>query len=111
VCDKPVVYELLDLPFRGPLRTTAVPMPAVTLAAEAVEGTAKPVVVVDGACAEQPVFLAATTNGNRLCWLDGTTWKAHPVPEGRLHAASAIGGRIHVLVDGAVWSLPDPAAA
>jgi hypothetical protein len=109
--DQPVVYELLDLPFRGPLRTTPVPMPAVALAPEAVDGAARPVVMVDGACAEHPVFLAATTKGNRLCWLEAGTWKAHPVPDGQLHAASAAGGRIHVLLDGSVWSISDPAAA
>jgi hypothetical protein len=111
VDDSPVVYELLDLPFRGPLRTTSVPMPAISLAAEAVEGAAKPVVMVDGAHGAQPVFLAATTKGNRLCWLDSGTWKAHPVPDGQLRAASASGGQIHVLLDGAVWSLLDPIAA
>jgi hypothetical protein len=109
--DEPVIFELLDLPFRGPLRTTAVPMPAITLAPEAVEGPARPVVVVDGAYADRPVFVAATTKGNRVCWLDGSTWKAHPVPDGHLHAASTVGGRIHVLLDGAVWSMADPAAA
>jgi hypothetical protein len=105
----PVVYERLDLPFRGPfLRSVSVPMPALVLADEVVDGPGRPLVLVDNIRGDSPVFLAATQAGNRLCWQDGTTWKAHPAPDGRLHAASVAGGRVHVLIDGAVWSLEDP---
>jgi hypothetical protein len=43
-----------------------------------------------------------------LCWHDGSGWKAHPAPEGRIRSACASGGAVHALIDGAVWSLPDP---
>ena len=56
------------------------------------------------------MLVAATPRGNRLCWHDGAEWKAHPAPDGRLHAACASGGSVHVLVDAAVWSLEDPTA-
>jgi len=52
--------------------------------------------------------VAALSRGNRLCWHDGTEWKAHPVPDGRVRAACSSGGAVHVLIDGAVWSMSDP---
>ena len=47
----------------------------------------RPVVLVDEHERDQPVFVAALPRGNRLCWHDGTEWKAHPVPEGRVRSA------------------------
>lgn len=107
---KPVAYEVLSLPFRGLVRTTTLVLPVLTLSADSVEGPDRPVVLVDDVEGDHPVFLAATAAGNRLCWSTGggTAWQACPAPEGRLHAACLAGGRIHTLVDGAVWSLPDP---
>jgi len=107
---KPVVYEVLDLPFRGLVRTTTLTLPVLTLSPGAADGAGRPMVLVDDVDGDQPVFLAATVDGNRLCWYDGTTWKAHPAPDGRLHAACLGGGRIHALIDGSIWSLPDPTA-
>jgi hypothetical protein len=66
------------------------------------------VVLVEEVRGDLPAFVAATPRGNRLCWHDGTEWKAHPAPEGRLHAACASGGAVHVLVDAVLWSLEDP---
>jgi hypothetical protein len=54
------------------------------------------------------VFLVATAAGNRLCWNDAGAWKAHPAPDGLLGAATSAGGRIHALIGGSAWSLPDP---
>jgi hypothetical protein len=105
---KPVVYEVLALPFRGLVRTTTPVLPMLTLSPESIDGPARPVVLVDLVGSNHPVFLVATADGNRLCWNDGTTWKAHPAPDGRLQAACVAGGRIHALVDASVWSLPDP---
>jgi hypothetical protein len=108
---KPVVYEVLSLPFRGLVRTATPVLPVLTLAPDSIEGPDRPVVLVDHAESDHPVFLAATVDGNRLCWTtgaDGTAWQAFPAPAGRLHAACLAGGRIHALIDGAVWSLPDP---
>jgi hypothetical protein len=107
---KPVAYEVLSLPFRGLVRTTKLSLPVLTLSADASDGPARPVVLVECVEGDHPVFLAATADGNRLCWstAGGTAWQACPAPEGRLHAACMAGGRIHALVDGSVWSLPDP---
>jgi hypothetical protein len=107
---KPVAYEVLDLPFRGLVRTRSLVLPVLTLAADSVDGPDRPVVLVDHVEGDHPVFLGATTDGNRLCWstAGGTAWQACPAPEGRLHAACVAGGRIHALVDGSVWSVPDP---
>src|SRR5215212_5752707 len=105
---RPVVYEVLSLPFRGLLRTANVALPPLDLAPEALHVGDRPVVLVDEHERDQPVFVAALPRGNRLCWHDGTEWKAHPVPDGRLRSACTSGGAVHVLVDGAVWSLPDP---
>jgi hypothetical protein len=66
------------------------------------------VVLVEGTSGDQPVFVAATTRGNRLCWHDGKEWKAIPAPDGRVHAACASRSSVHALVDAAVWSVDDP---
>jgi hypothetical protein len=105
---KPVAYEILALKFRGLVRSTTLTLPVLTLSASAIEGPDRPVVLVDATDAEHPAFLVATEAGNRLCWNEGGTWKAHPAPDGQLHAAGLAGGRIHALVDDSVWSLPDP---
>jgi hypothetical protein len=105
---RPVVYQVLPLPFRGLLRSAAVDVPRLELAPESLDAGGRPVLLVDDAQRDGPVFVAALARGNRLCWHDGTEWKAHPVPDGRLQAACAAGGAVHLLVDGAVWSLPDP---
>ncbi|WP_151083706.1 hypothetical protein [Nocardioides cynanchi] len=105
---KPVVYEILSLPFRGLVRSTTLTLPVLTLSDAVVDGPDRPVVLVDSTDGDHPVFLVATVDGNRLCWNAEGTWKAHPVPDGRLRAAGLAGGRIHVLVDSVVWSLPDP---
>jgi hypothetical protein len=107
---KPVVYEILALPFRGLVRTTTLTLPVLTLSQSAVDGPDRPVVLVDATQGDQPVFLVATADGNRLCWNDDGTWKAHPAPDGRLRAAAHAGGRIHALIDASAWSLPDPTA-
>jgi hypothetical protein len=103
---RPVVHQVLPLPFRGLLRTAPVELPSLALAEESLAD--RPVVLVDDVQRDRPVFVAALARGNRLCWHDGHEWKAHPVPDGRVRAAGAGGGSVHVLVDDAVWSLPDP---
>jgi hypothetical protein len=105
---RPVLYQVLPLPVRGLLRTANVPVPPLELAADALAVGVRPVVLVDEHERDQPVFVAVLPRGNRLCWHDGTEWKAHPVPDGRVRSACTSGGAVHVLVDGAVWSLPDP---
>lgn len=105
---KPVVYEVLALPFRGLVRTSTLTLPVLTLSDSAVEGPDRPVVLVDATEGDQPVFLVATADGNRLCWNDDGTWKAHPAPDGRLRTAACAGGRIHALIDESAWSLADP---
>jgi hypothetical protein len=105
---RPVVYEVLSLPFRGLLRTANVTLPSLDLAPDALAVGDRPVVLVDEHERDQPVFVAALPRGNRLCWHDGSGWKAHPMPDGRVRSACTSGGAVHVLVDGAVWSLPDP---
>jgi len=111
VDDLPVVYELLPLPFRGPLRTSTVAIPRLTLDEAAVTGGSRAVVLVDEAPGNQPIFVVASERGNRLCWSEPGEWKAFPVPEGRVQAASWAGGRVHVLVDNGLWSLPAPGSA
>jgi hypothetical protein len=101
-----VVYQVLPLPFRGLLRSATVEVPGLDLAPEALDG--RPVVLVDETQRDSPTFVVALERGNRLCWHDGTEWKAHPAPDGRVRSACASGGAVHVLVDGSVWSLPDP---
>jgi hypothetical protein len=103
-----VIHEVLPLPFRALLRSAEVDVPPLPLAEDALGVGDRPVVLVDRHDREQPVFVAALARGNRLCWHDGAEWKAHPAPEGRIRAACASGGAVHVLVDGAVWSLPHP---
>jgi hypothetical protein len=105
---RPLIYEVLPLPFRGLLRSATVDVPALELAEDALSIGDRPVVLVDEHERDLPVFVAALSRGNRLCWHDGTEWKAHPAPEGRVRSACASGGAVHVLVDGAVWSIPDP---
>jgi hypothetical protein len=107
---KPVIYEVLSLPFRGLVRSAAVTVPVLTLSPESLVAPARAVVLVEYVEGDHPVFLAATANGNRLCWstAGGTSWQAVAAPDGRVHAACLAGGRIHALVDGSVWSLPDP---
>jgi hypothetical protein len=105
-----VVYELLPLPFRGPLRTAPVPMPALELVALP-EGHGRPLIVVDDVVGDVPVVVAAMSRGNRLCWHDGTEWKALPAPDGPLRGACVSGGAVHVLVGCAVWSIEDPTSA
>jgi hypothetical protein len=103
-----VVYQVLPLPFRGLVRSSNVEVPGLGLAPAAMANGGRPVLLVDEVQHDTPVFVAALPRGNRLCWFDGTEWKAHPVPDGRLRGACAAGGGVHVLVDDAVWSLPDP---
>jgi hypothetical protein len=105
---RPVLYEVLPLPFRGLLRSATVDVPALELAEDSLGTGDRPVVLVDDHERDLPVFVAALARGNRLCWHDGTEWKAHPAPDGRIRGACASGGAVHVLVDGAVWSLADP---
>jgi hypothetical protein len=101
---KLVVYAVLPLPFRGLVRSSTVSLPPVEVGTDA----RVPVVLVDDVTSPQPWFVAATARGNRLCWHDGTEWKAHPVPQGALRGATFGEGAVHVWLDGAVWSLPDP---
>lgn len=103
-----VVYRVLPLPFRGLQRTAAVSVPALELDEGAVGPGCRPVVLVDESQRDEPSFVAATPRGNRICWYDGTEWKAHPVPDGRVRSACAGGGAVHVLVEGVVWSMPVP---
>jgi hypothetical protein len=103
---RPVVHQLLPLPFRGPLRSAPVDLPPLVLAEESLG--ARCVVLVDEVQRDTPVFVAALPRGNRLCWHDGSEWKAHPAPDGKVRSACASGGALHLLVDDAVWSIPDP---
>jgi hypothetical protein len=103
-----LICQVLPLPFRGLLRTANVDLPALELAEDSLAVGDRPIVLVDEHEHDEPVFLAALARGNRLCWHDGTEWKAHPAPDGRIRSACTSGGAVHVLVDGAVWSLPDP---
>lgn len=103
---RPVVYQVLPLPFRGLLRSAAVDVPRLDLSPASLGD--RPVVLVDETQRDSPAFVAVLPRGNRLCWHDGTEWKAHPVPDGRVRSACVSGGAVHVLVDGSVWSLPDP---
>ncbi|HEX4685501.1 MAG TPA: hypothetical protein VH228_01875 [Nocardioides sp.] len=105
---RPVIYQVLPLPFRGLLRTATVEMPPLQLSEDVLAVGERPVVLVDEHERDQPVFVAALSRGNRLCWHDGTEWKAHPAPDGRVRAACSSGGAVHVLIDGAVWSMSDP---
>ncbi|HET7070222.1 MAG TPA: hypothetical protein VFI40_05315, partial [Nocardioides sp.] len=98
-----VVHELLPLPFRGPLRTTAVPMPHLELV-NVPEAGGRPLVLVDDVAGDRPVCVAAMARGNRLCWHDGTEWKALPAPDGPVRAACSTGGAVHVLIGQSVWS-------
>jgi len=109
---RPVAWEVLQLPFRGLVRSAAVPMPRLELDPEALEpGEGRPIVLVEATPGDEPVFVAATTRGNRLCWYDGSEWKAIPVPDGRLRAACSSGGAVHVQVGASVWSVGDPTGA
>lgn len=105
---RPVIYQVLPLPFRGLLRSAVVDLPTLSLAEDALWPADRPVVLVDGHERDLPVFVAALPRGNRLCWHDGTEWRALPAPEGRIRGACASGGAVHLLVDGAVWSMPNP---
>ena len=105
---KPVVYEILSLPFRGLVRSTTLTLPVLALEDSAVDGPDRPVVLVEATDGDHPVFLVATAAGNRLCWNDGGNWKAHPAPDGGLRTAAFAGGRVHALIGGSAWSLPDP---
>jgi hypothetical protein len=104
-----VVHELLPLPFRGPLRTTAVTMPQLELV-NVPEPGGRPMVLVDDVAGDLPMFVAVMARGNRLCWHDGTEWKALPAPEGPVKGACASGGAIHALIGQSVWSIEDPLA-
>ena len=106
---RPVAWEVLQLPFRGLVRSAAVAMPRLELAPESLEaGGGRPVVLVEETPGDQPVFVAATTRGNRLCWNDAGEWKAIPAPDGRLRAACLGGGAVRLHVDGSIWSVDDP---
>jgi len=106
---RPVAWEVLQLPFRGLVRSAAVTMPRLELAPESFEANGgRAVVLVEETPGDQPVFVAATTRGNRLCWHDGSEWKAIPAPDGRLEAACSSGGAVHVLLGASVWSVADP---
>ena len=107
--ERPAVWEVLQLPFRGPVRSAAVAMPHLELAPEVLRpGGGRPLVLVEETRGDQPVFVAATARGNRLCWHDGTEWKALPAPDGRLHSACLAGGAVHLLADASLWSVEDP---
>jgi len=105
---RPVLFEILSLPFRGLVRSTTLTLPVLSLSDSAVDGPDRPLVLVEGTDGDQPVFLVATSAGNRLCWNDAGTWKAHPAPDGTLRAAASAGGRTHALIGSSVWSLPGP---
>ena len=98
-------YAVLPLPFRGPVRSATVSLPPV----DVVTGSGPPVVLVDGVPGALPWFVAATARGHRLCWHNGSEWKAHPVPDGPLRGASYHDGSVHVWLGDTVCSVPDPA--
>jgi len=102
---RPVVYEVLPLPFRGLVRSAVVPVPALWLTSP--EG-GRPLLLVDGVEGREPVLVASLERGNRLCWHDGTEWKALPAPDGPLRAACVSHGAVHLLVGREVWSVADP---
>lgn len=97
-------WEVLSLPFRGLLRTAAVAIPRLEVAA----ATGRALVLVDDSATDVPTYVVATERGNRLCWSVGSEWKAHPAPDGPLQAACAAGGAVHLLVGSEVWSVEDP---
>jgi hypothetical protein len=103
-----VAWEVLALPFRGLLRTAPVAIPRLEVDPGA---TGRALVLVDGGGGPLPAYVVATARGNRLCWHDGTEWKAHPAPDGALRAACAAGGAVHLLVGSQVWSVEDPTAS
>ncbi len=106
---RPVAWEVLQLPFRGLVRSAPVAMPRLELAPGSFEANGgRAVVLVEEAPGDLPVFVAATTRGNRLCWHDGSEWKALPAPDGRLEAACLSGGAVHVHLGASVWSVADP---
>jgi hypothetical protein len=106
---RPAAWEVLQLPFRGPVRSAAVAMPRLELAPETLEpGGGRPLVLVEETRGDRPLFVAATTRGNRLCWHDGNEWMALAAPDGRLHAACLAGGAVHLLVGTSIWSVEDP---
>jgi hypothetical protein len=103
------IHELLPLRFRGPLRTAPVAIPPIELVALP-EGHGRSLVLVDDVAGDVPVFVAAMSRGNRLCWHDGTEWMALPAPDGPLRSACVSDGGIHLLVGQSVWSIEDPTA-
>jgi hypothetical protein len=106
--ERPAVHEVLALPFRGPLRSTSIAVPALTLTEPA---SGRALVLVDDVGGDIPVFMASLGRGNRLCWHDGSEWKALPAPDGPLRGACASGGAVHVLLGSEVWSVEDPIGA
>jgi hypothetical protein len=74
------------------------------------EAGARPLVLVADVAGDRPVGVAAMARGNRLCWHDGTEWKALPAPDGPVRAACSTGGAVHVLIGQSVWSIEDPTA-
>jgi hypothetical protein len=112
VDDLAAVWEVLQLPFRGLIRSTQVALPPVELAPEAADGRGgRSMVLVEEVRGALPVLVVATPRGNRLCWHDGTEWIALPAPEGPLRAACLAGGAVHLLVGASVWSVEDPTCA
>lgn len=109
--DRPVVYKLWDLTFRGPMRTASVLVPPTELDPSATDGASRAVVLVDGADACLPVLLTASVDGNWLWWLGADAWHRVAAPPGRLRSASLADGLVWAHVDGGLWSLPDPVAA
>jgi hypothetical protein len=100
-----VAWEVLPLPFRGLLRTAPVVMPRLEVDGDT---PGRALVLVDDSGADLPSYVVATARGNRLCWHDGSEWKAHPAPDGALRSACAAGGAVHVLIGSEVWSVEDP---
>ncbi len=103
--DRPVLHQVSDLDFRGPLRTTPMIVPDTRLDLEA---PGRPVVLVENAREGLPVLVTSSVDGNRLWWRASGAWRSSEAPAGRLQAASLSAGRINVLVDGCLWTIPDP---
>ncbi len=106
---RPMIHQVLSLPFRGLLRSAAVDVPPLD-ARRGCAGRGRP--------ADRPGRRArARSAGLRRRPARGATGCAgttapsgrrSPRPRAGSAAPAASGGAVHVLIDGAVWSMPDP---
>ena len=103
---RPVVYEVLRLPFRGRLRSTTVTVPALALTDPP---AGRPLVLVDDvdgdrAGVRRPRWSAATGCAGTT----GRSVRRSPRPTVRCARRARPRGAVHVLVGREVWSVEDP---